>query len=136
MSCRNASVYQRGNHGPWHARGIALARLLDRHGLRHGGRRAFSVARFTAAESTPSTLPNAFSMLEPAWSRNTGPYAEAMYQIPKLVVTRTLQGSLPWNATALTGDAAQTVAKLKQEPGGTSSCTAAPRCCSRCCSTA
>lgn len=59
-----------------------------------------------------------FEILEKAWSRNAGPYAEAMREIPKLVVSRTLRGPLPWNATALTGEAAETVAKLKQEPGG------------------
>jgi len=59
-----------------------------------------------------------FETLERAWSRNTGPYAEAMHKIPKLVVSRTLDGPLPWNATALTGEAAETVADLKQRPGG------------------
>jgi dihydrofolate reductase len=59
-----------------------------------------------------------YETIEKAWSGNTGPYAEAMHKIPKLVVSRTLDGPLPWNATALTGEAAETVAKLKQEPGG------------------
>lgn len=59
-----------------------------------------------------------FETLEKAWSRNTGPYAEAMHKIPKLVVSRTLTGPLTWNATALTGEAAETVAELKQGPGG------------------
>jgi dihydrofolate reductase len=59
-----------------------------------------------------------FEILEKAWSHNTGPYAEAMNQIPKVVVTNTLGGPLPWNATALPGDPAQTVAKLKQAAGG------------------
>ncbi|MFI8529328.1 dihydrofolate reductase family protein [Streptomyces aquilus] len=59
-----------------------------------------------------------FEIIEKAWSRNTGPYAEAMNAIPKLVVTRTLRGPLPWNAGVLAGEAAETVAKLKQEPGG------------------
>ncbi|OPG05543.1 hypothetical protein B1R27_21030 [Streptomyces sp. GKU 895] len=59
-----------------------------------------------------------FEILEKAWSRNTGPYAEAMNALPKLVVTRTLRGPLPWNATVLAGEAAETVAKLKQQPGG------------------
>lgn len=58
-----------------------------------------------------------YEIIEPAWSRNTGPYAEAMHAIPKAVVTRTREGTLPWNATALPGEAAETVAKLKQEPG-------------------
>ncbi|MFJ6837086.1 dihydrofolate reductase family protein [Streptomyces sp. NPDC091209] len=59
-----------------------------------------------------------YETLEKAWSNNTGPYAEAMHNLPKAVVTNTLSGPLPWNATALTGEAAQTVAELKQEPGG------------------
>lgn len=59
-----------------------------------------------------------FEVIEKAWSGNTGPYAEAMHQIPKLVVTRTLSGSLPWNATALPGEAAETVAELKRGSGG------------------
>ena len=59
-----------------------------------------------------------FEIIEKAWSRNTGPYAEAMHHIAKVVVTNTLQGPLPWNATALPGDPAQTVAELKEAPGG------------------
>lgn len=59
-----------------------------------------------------------FEIIEKAWSRNTGPYAEAMHRIAKVVVTNTLRGPLPWNATALPGDPAQTVAELKEEPGG------------------
>jgi dihydrofolate reductase len=59
-----------------------------------------------------------FDILEKAWSRSTGPYAEAMHNIPKLVVSRTLTGPLPWNAAALTGEAAETVADLKRGPGG------------------
>jgi dihydrofolate reductase len=59
-----------------------------------------------------------FEIIEKAWSANTGPYAEAMHRIPKVVVTNTLRGPLPWNATALPGDPAQTVAALKEESGG------------------
>jgi dihydrofolate reductase len=59
-----------------------------------------------------------FEIIEKAWSHNTGPYAEAMHRIAKVVVTNTLRGSLPWNATALPGDALQTVAQLKEAPGG------------------
>jgi dihydrofolate reductase len=59
-----------------------------------------------------------FEIIEKAWSQNTGPYADAMNRIAKVVVTNTLRGSLPWNATALPGDPAQTVAALKEGPGG------------------
>ncbi|MGH3897335.1 MAG: dihydrofolate reductase family protein [Pseudonocardiaceae bacterium] len=54
-----------------------------------------------------------FEILERAWSKNTGPYAEAIHKIPKVVATNTLHGELPWNATALNGDAARTVAELQ-----------------------
>jgi dihydrofolate reductase len=59
-----------------------------------------------------------FDVIEKAWSQNTGPYAEAMTAIPKLVVSRTLRGPLSWNAQALTGEAAETVRELKEGPGG------------------
>lgn len=59
-----------------------------------------------------------FEIIEKAWSHNTGPYPEAMHRIPKVVVTNTLRGPLPWNATALPGDPAETVARLKEGPGG------------------
>lgn len=54
-----------------------------------------------------------YQILERAWSKNTGAYAEALHEIPKIVVTNTLQGSLPWNATAVSGDPARTVAELQ-----------------------
>ena len=54
-----------------------------------------------------------YEILQRAWSTNTGPYAEALHEIPKVVVTNTLTGSLPWNAMALRGDRAQTVASLE-----------------------
>jgi dihydrofolate reductase len=54
-----------------------------------------------------------YEILQRAWSTNTGPYAEALHEIPKVVVTNTLSGSLPWNAIALRGDPAQTVASLE-----------------------
>jgi dihydrofolate reductase len=53
-----------------------------------------------------------YELLRRAWSANTGPYAEALHKIPKVVVTNTLRGPLPWNATARGGDAARTVAEL------------------------
>jgi len=59
-----------------------------------------------------------YEIIEKAWSANSGPYAEAMHRIAKVVVTNTLRGPLPWNATALPGDAARSVAELKRAPGG------------------
>jgi dihydrofolate reductase len=54
-----------------------------------------------------------YELLRQAWSENTGPYAEALHRIRKVVVSHTLHGSLPWNATALNGDPARTVAELE-----------------------
>lgn len=67
-----------------------------------------------------------YEIIEKAWSKNTGPYAEAMHKVAKVVVSRTLQGKLPWNATTLPGDAAQTVAQLKQEPQAISATSPQP----------
>jgi len=49
------------------------------------------------------------------WTKETGPWADLINPIPKWVATRTLSGSLDWNATALDGDAAESVAGLKDE---------------------
>jgi dihydrofolate reductase len=54
-----------------------------------------------------------YQILERAWSTNTGPYAEALHNIPKIVITNTLHGSLSWNATARDGDPTRTVAELE-----------------------
>jgi dihydrofolate reductase len=80
-----------------------------------------SMVRATEALQASDTFllgRSTFETIEKAWSGNTGPYAEAMHKIPKLVVTRTLRGALSWNATALNGEAAETVARLKRGPGG------------------
>jgi dihydrofolate reductase len=46
------------------------------------------------------------------------PFTEVLNKVQKYVVSTTLKGPLPWsNSTLLEGDAAKTVAKLKQEPG-------------------
>ena len=38
--------------------------------------------------------------------------------LPKFVASRTLQGTLEWNATAIEGDAAEGVSRLKRELDG------------------
>jgi dihydrofolate reductase len=40
-----------------------------------------------------------------------------MNSIPKLVATRTLAGPLTWNATAISGDVAEEIARVKRTPG-------------------
>ena len=52
-----------------------------------------------------------------AWSERDGEFADKMNAMPKHVVTSTLR-ELGWNATPLTGDPAEAVAKLKDGDGG------------------
>jgi dihydrofolate reductase len=60
-----------------------------------------------------------YELLHKAWgSIKGGAYLDRMNEIPKLVASATLTGKLPWNATAIGGDVAAEVARLKQESGG------------------
>lgn len=59
-----------------------------------------------------------FELLHGAWSANTGPYAERMNALPKLVASTTLRDPLPWNATVIEGDAVTAIADLRSRPGG------------------
>jgi dihydrofolate reductase len=52
------------------------------------------------------------------WPAQTGPWADLINPMPKFVASRTLQGSLDWNATVIDGDLAEGVAKLKEELDG------------------
>ena len=50
--------------------------------------------------------------------RTDNPFTEVLDNTQKFVASRTLEEPLPWkNSTLLRGDAADTVARLKQEPG-------------------
>ena len=53
------------------------------------------------------------------WPRRTSnPFTDFLNGVEKYVVSRTLTGLLPWqNSTLLQGEAADTVASLKKEPG-------------------
>ena len=60
-----------------------------------------------------------YELLSKAWGGSKGnAYMDRMNEIPKLVASTTLTGPLPWNATAVNGDIAAEIARLKQEPGG------------------
>jgi dihydrofolate reductase len=52
------------------------------------------------------------------WSAETGAWADLINPMPKFVASRTLQGSLDWNATVIDGDLADGVSRLKQELDG------------------
>jgi dihydrofolate reductase len=60
-----------------------------------------------------------YELLHKAWGSIRGSaYLDRMNEIPKLVASSTLTGPLPWNATAVNGDVAAEIARLKGEPGG------------------
>ena len=60
-----------------------------------------------------------YELLRKAWSAIKGSaYLDRMNEIPKLVASTTLTGPLPWNATAISGDVAAEITRLKGEPGG------------------
>ncbi len=51
-------------------------------------------------------------------ARKDNPFSKVLDEGQKYVASRTLRGPLPWqNSTLLRGEAAETVAGLKQEPG-------------------
>ena len=51
-------------------------------------------------------------------NRTNNPYTEVLNKTQKYVASTTLQEPLPWvNSTLLKGDAAEAVARLKQQPG-------------------
>ena len=52
------------------------------------------------------------------WSPLTGEWADLINPMPKFVASRTLQGSLDWNATVVQGELADGVSKLKEELDG------------------
>lgn len=61
-----------------------------------------------------------FEGFSEAWSARAGTddFADRINSLPKHVASRTLKGSLPWNATLIQGDVAKSVAKLKEGSGG------------------
>jgi dihydrofolate reductase len=53
-----------------------------------------------------------------SWPLRSGdPFTDRMNSLPKFVASTTLEEPLEWNSTLLKGDAAEAVAKLKQQPG-------------------
>jgi dihydrofolate reductase len=52
------------------------------------------------------------------WSAERGPWADMLNPMPKFVASRTLHGSLDWNATVIEGELAEGVLRLKQQLDG------------------
>ena len=110
-------------HGGWAAAnadevmGSAMGERMSRGGALLFGRRTY--------EKMAAFWPH-----QPA----DNPYAKAINEPEKYVASRTLEEPLAWdNATLLEGDAADAVAALKEQPGGSLSSWAAATSCSRSC---
>lgn len=58
-----------------------------------------------------------YEMFSKAWPKASGPYADRLNAIPKLVASTTLAEPLTWNASLLKGDAVQELKKVKGQPG-------------------
>jgi dihydrofolate reductase len=58
-----------------------------------------------------------YEMFSTAWSSGTGPYADRLNAIPKLVASTTLAAPLRWNASLLKGDAIDALKTIKGEHG-------------------
>jgi dihydrofolate reductase len=52
------------------------------------------------------------------WPSASGPWAETLNPMPKYVASRTLSGSLEWNAQVIEGDAVEGLRRLKAEIDG------------------
>jgi dihydrofolate reductase len=52
------------------------------------------------------------------WPQQTGEWADVLNPLPKYVASRTVEGPLEWNATAIAGDAAESVSGLKGDLAG------------------
>ena len=104
--------------------GPANAEEDRRDGFTHGGWGAGYNAMSAAGEVMANTGALLFGRrtyehFYSVWPKRTeSPYAAFLENIPKYVASRTLREPLPWNnSILLAGEAADGVARLRQEPG-------------------
>jgi dihydrofolate reductase len=82
-----------------------------------GGHMDASLALFDDASGLMMGRPT-YEGLAGFWPTQEGPWADLLNPMPKYVPSRTLEGPLDWNATAVKGEAEETVPKLKDELDG------------------
>jgi dihydrofolate reductase len=58
-----------------------------------------------------------YEIFSKAWPNASGPYADRLNAIPKLVASTTLAEPLTWNASLLEGDAVEQLRQVKGQPG-------------------
>ena len=59
-----------------------------------------------------------YEMFAKAWPNSSGPYADKLNSMPKLVASTTLTEPLSWNARLLRDDAMAELEEIKQQDGG------------------
>ena len=59
-----------------------------------------------------------YELFAKTWPGASGPYADRLNAMPKLVASRTLTGDLTWNATLLDGDVVADLRRITHQPGG------------------
>jgi dihydrofolate reductase len=82
--------------------------------VREGGHMDASMGLFDVAGGLMMGRPT-YEGLAGFWPTQEGPWADRLNPLPKYVPSRTLDGPLDWNATAVKGEAEETVAKLKDQ---------------------
>jgi dihydrofolate reductase len=93
--------------------------------FKYGGWAApYAAMSFATSDSMSNTGPLLFGRrtyedFYKVWpNRSDNPYTEVLNNAQKYVASTTLKDPLPWvNSTLLKGDAAQTIASLKSQPG-------------------
>ena len=95
-------------------------------GFEHGG----WAGRYFGAEAAQKSLERllasdyflcgrrTYEMFSQAWPKASGPYADRLNAMPKLVASNTLTEPLDWNATLVWGDAVDELTKIKETDGG------------------
>jgi dihydrofolate reductase len=58
-----------------------------------------------------------YEMFSKAWPKMSGPYADRLNSMPKLVASTTLAEPLTWNAHLVKGDVARELKKIKEQVG-------------------
>jgi dihydrofolate reductase len=59
-----------------------------------------------------------YEVFSKGWQNSSGPYADRLNSIPKLVASTTLVEPLTWNASLLKGDVVRELARIREEDGG------------------
>jgi dihydrofolate reductase len=91
-------------HGGW------ANRYFSEQAAKHSLERLLACDYFLCGRHT-------YEMFSKAWPKMSGPYADRLNSIPKLVASTTLAEPLTWNAHLVKGDVARELKKIKEQAG-------------------